>query len=369
LRLRAENKGAARRGAWANAGLSFPAPYRNLSGAGALGVWVKDDGKGALLNIQLGTPREYMSALWDHYVTLDFTGWRYVELLMRERDVEQMSAYQWPYGGNYDIYRNPLDMAHISEVNLYLNNLPPGDSTEVSISPIIALAVRPAELKNPTLTLNGRKLTLPVTLHSGDFLEAEPTGDCAHYNDKGDLLALIRPVTAADWPVLRSGENAVTFDCERPPGASARAEVTVNASGTVFGTSNPRSKVGWKYLAREYEMPRWITAPGNTNNVWDVPVRPGEQARLEFELSGGMDTPGLTVNGSTLKFPVTLKPGHKLICRGQRHWVVFDAERVQVAEGDLAAAPPVLKGGSNRVSFTCGTPDRAMVKLVKVYKP
>lgn len=369
LRLHAENKGAARRGAWGKAGLSFPAPYRSLSGAGALGVWVKGDGKGALLNIQLGTPREYMSALSDHYVTLDFTGWRYVELLMRERDVEQMSAYQWPYGGNYDIYRNPLDMAHISEVNLYLNNLPPGDSTEVIVSPIIALAVMPAKLKNPTLTLNGRKLTLPVTLHSGDYLEAEPTGDCAHYNDKGDLLALIRPATAADWPVLRSGDNAVAFDCERPAGASARAEVTVNASGAVFGTPNPRSKVGWKYLAREYEMPRWITAPANTNNVWDVPVRPGERARLEFELSGGMDAPVLTVNGDTLRFPVMLKSGHKLICRGQHHWVVFDAERTQVAEGDLAAAPPILKGGSNHMSFACGTPDRAMVKLVKVYEP
>jgi len=89
-------------------------------------VWVKGDGKGALLNLQLGTPREYMSTLSDHYVTLDFTGWRYVELLMRERDVGEMSNYEWPYGDYYGIYRTPLDMAHISEINLYLNHLPPG---------------------------------------------------------------------------------------------------------------------------------------------------------------------------------------------------------------------------------------------------
>jgi hypothetical protein len=137
----------------------------------------------------------------------------------------------------------------------------------------------------------------------------------------------------------------------------------------VFGTPNPRSKIGWKYLAREYELPRWVTAPVNTNNTWDVPVRPGEQARLEFELSGGMDTPVLTVNGHTLRFPVTLKSGHKLICPGQRRWVIFDAKRTQVAEGDLAAASPILKGGLNWVSFACGAPDRAMVKFVKVYEP
>lgn len=369
LRLRAENKSTARRGAWAKAGLTFAAPYRNLSGTGALGVWVKGDGKGALLNIQLGTPREYMQALSDHYVTLDFTGWRYIELLLRERDVERMSDYEWPYGGHYDIYRNPLDMTHISEVNFYLNNLPPSESAEVIVSPVMALVVQPAELKNPSLTVNGQRLTLPVTLKSGDFLELEPTGDCAHYDDKGDLLALVRPAAAAGWPALKSGENVVAFECKKPTGVSARAEITLSVFGTPFGTPNPRAKIGRKNLTREYEMPRWITAPEGANNVWDLPVRPNEQARLELELSGNMDKPVLTVNGQELRFPVVLKPGYRLICRGQRHWIVCDAKRAQVTEGDLAAAPPLLRGGSNRVSFTCSAPDRAMVKLVKVYEP
>jgi len=369
LRLRAENKSAARRGAWAKAALSFPAPYRSLSGADALGVWVKGDGKGALLNLQLGTPREYMHALSDHYVTLDFTGWRYVELLVRERDVERMSDCEWPYGGAYDIYRNGLDMAHISGFNLYLNDLPAGDSTEVVIGPVMALPIMPAELKTPVLTVNGRRLALPITLRSGDYLEVEPAGDCTHYDAKGDLLTLVRPTAAEAWPVLRAGENTLAFDCDRPPGASARAEVTLIASGTPFGTPNPPSRIGRRCLAREYEMPRWITAPQAANYVWDVLVRPREEARLEIELSGGMDRPVLTVNGHKLSFPVALKPGHKLTCRGQRHWAILDAQRAQVAEGDLEAAPPILNEGSNRVAFTCGAPDRAMVKLVKVYEP
>ncbi len=369
LRLRAENKGAARRGAWARAGLSYATPYRNFSGTGALGVWVKGDGKGALLNLQLGTPREYMSTLSDHYVTLNFTGWRYIELLMRERDVGEMSNYEWPYGGYYGIYRTALDMAHISEVNLYLNHLPPGDSTEVIVSPIMALPVQPAELKNPVLTVNGQKLTLPVALKSGDFLELEPAGDCVHYDDKGDLLARILPAFKADWPVLKPGENAVEFDCEKPTGVSARAEVTVCTDGTPFGTSNPRSSIGWNCLAREYELPRWITAQEDAGNAWEISVRPGETARLELELSGGMDTPILTLTGQSFRFPVTLKTGHKLVCRDQRHWAVFDANRVQVTEGELAAPLPILQGGSNRISFTCDAPDRALVKLVKVYEP
>ena len=82
-----------------------------------------------------------------------------------------------------------------------------------------------------------------------------------------------------------------------------------------------------------------------------------------------MDTPVLTVNGSVLRFPVVLKPGQRLVCRDQQHWTVFDEKRSKVAEGGLATAPPVLKGGPNRISFTCNTPDRAVVKLVKVYEP
>jgi hypothetical protein len=310
---------------------------------------VKGDGKGALLNIQLASPREYMGGRSDHYVTLDFTGWRYFELLFRERDVEQMHKYQWPYSGGYGVYRTGLDLAHISELNLYLNELPPGETTEVIIRPIMALPVQPAELKNPSLSVNGQTLTFPVTLKSGDFLELEPTGDCTHYNDKGDPLSSLHlPVL----PMLRPGENTVALDC-------ARAEVTVNAFGTPFGTLNPRRK----QIAREYDMPRWITAP----TEWDLSVRPREKARLELELTGGMDTPVLTVNGREVRFPVTLKPGEKLVCRDQRHWIVTDAKRKTIAEGNFATALPVLKGGPNRIAFTCAAPERAQVKLMKMY--
>jgi hypothetical protein len=126
--------------------------------------------------------------------------------------------------------------------------------------------------------------------------------------------------------------------------------------------------IGWKHLAREYDVPRWITAPEGPNNAWDLPVRPGEKARLEIELSGGMDRPILIVNGHELRFPVALKPGQKLVCRGQHHWLVVDAKRAAIAEGDLAPAPPILQGGLNRISFACAAPDRALVKLVKVYE-
>lgn len=375
LRLHAENKGASRVGAWARATLEFPAPYRSLNGAGAFGVWVKGDGKGALLNLQLGTPREYMHALSDHYVTLDFTGWRYVELLVRERDVERMADYTWPYGGAYDIYRNPLDMAHISQVSLYLNDLPTGASVEVTVSPVMALPVQSAALQNPTLIVNGQTLTLPFTLSSGDFAELEPDGLCTHFSDRGDPLDRIRlpyvaPASAgpAHVPMLRAGPNTFSFACTPPSNASARAEVTVNAFGAPFGTPNPRRRIGWEHLSREYEMTRLITEPAGPDNAWDVAVRPGEKAKLEIELCGAMGSPVLTVGGRALRFPVTLKTGERLLCRDGRRWTVIDAKRAAIAEGTLDTKVPVLQPGTTAIAFSCAAPDRAQVKVVKVYE-
>ena len=366
LRLKAENKGISSTGAWARAELTFAAPYRNLGGAGAFGVWVKGDGSGALLNLQVGTPREFMHALSDHYVTLDFTGWRYVELLVRERDVERMADYVWPYGGSYEMFRNPLDMAHISQVAFYLNAIPAGGIADVTVSPVMALPTRPAVLKHPTLTVNGKTLSLPFALASGDFLELEPDGLCTLHNDQGVPLARARPEAL---PFLRAGENAIRFDCERPPQVSARAEVTVNSLGVPFGNPQPRREIGWKQLGREYEMTRMFLASNDVDNAtWEVAVRPGAQASLEIEFCGAMTSPALTVNGCALRFPVTLRDGQRLFCRDRRHWKVIDSQRAVVAEGRLEEKVPVLAAGPNRISFVCLSPDRAQVKLVKVYE-
>jgi hypothetical protein len=81
-----------------------------------------------------------------------------------------------------------------------------------------------------------------------------------------------------------------------------------------------------------------------------------------------MTSPVLTVNGQTISFPVTIKSGQRLFCRDRRTWTVLDAKRNKIAEGTLDKRVPLLSAGANPVSFTCANPDRAQVKLVKVYK-
>jgi len=302
-----------------------------------------------------------------------------VELLARERDVDRMTDYVWPYGGAYDIYRNPLDMSHISQVTLYLNDLPAGGSVDVTVSPVMALPTQSALLNNPALTVNGQTLTLPFTLASGDFAELEPGGLCTHYNDKGDPLARTRcgtgvppvvssPGNMGETPMLHSGTNALTFACIPPSNVSARAEVTLSAFGAPFGTANPHRAINWSHLEREYEMTRLINAPDSPDNAWDIGVRPNEKAKLEIGLCGAMESPVLTVGGHAVRFPVTLTSGQRLLCRDGRHWTVLDSKRTTIAEGTLDAKVPSLRSGTTRVAFTCTSPDRAQVKLVKVYE-
>ncbi|MGH9706355.1 MAG: hypothetical protein ACRD5R_06320, partial [Candidatus Acidiferrales bacterium] len=96
--FRAKNSGITRDQAWARVGRSFK-PLFNMAQHPALGVWILGDGKGEVLNFQLVDTRGSDAAVGEHYVIVDFTGWKYCELV--EPEGARWSDYQWPY-------RNPL---------------------------------------------------------------------------------------------------------------------------------------------------------------------------------------------------------------------------------------------------------------------
>ena len=60
--LSAVNGTLTARGAWAGVVRRIPLPYGDFGDRPALGAWVKGDGSGALLNVQVTTPREYIEA-------------------------------------------------------------------------------------------------------------------------------------------------------------------------------------------------------------------------------------------------------------------------------------------------------------------
>jgi hypothetical protein len=395
LRIRARNANDTSRGAWSQIGTAYKHPYFSMMPGDAMGLWVKGDGSGALLNIQVRSPREYHGCISDHYVDLDFVGWRYVELLLRERDSERLTDYTWPYtggGGRHAVYRNAVDRAHLSEVNVLLNEIPAGGQVNILLSPIHSLSSRTVELANPQLQIGATAVTFPVTLQSGQYIELEEMDECVLYDERGELIRRFRP-QARTLPSLAEGSNSLRFDCAAPTDASARAEVTVVSLGPSFGSRRDESEINWNRLDREYDIPRVVTRTDEIDNAWSIVRRAdGPQGRqdgapvLEIEIeverlgrpekegeAAYLDTPIFTIGDASVRFPVRLFAGQRLICRDRTNWRVWGANGDEVASGNVAGSFPTLARGANRITVAFEKEScrdfRVLVKTAKVYQP
>ena len=224
----AVNEKAEPTAAWARVGKVF-SPDLDMGTCAALGVWVHGDGKGEVINFQLRSPQLYHGAYDEHIVTVDFVGWRYFELLLRERDAGRHYDFTWPYGWAMSVCRAPLDPRHLSELNIYYNNLPRGEEVTCHISPIRALPVVKATWENPAVTIGGKRVVFPVAMESGQYLEFRSKSDCALRDEAGAVVSEVSP--EGQEPSLVAGENMVELTCEATPGPIPRAEVTVIASG------------------------------------------------------------------------------------------------------------------------------------------
>ncbi len=298
--LSATNGGESPRGAWAKVGRRFD-PHLDMRPCDAIGLWVHGDGKGEILNIQLSNPRAYSIAYADNYVPIDFEGWRYVELLLRERDPRHYRAHVWPYRNQHGVFRTGLRRDHVSELNLFLNNLPPGETATVHLGPIRALPTAAVRLDAPRLVINGEAVELPVAMHSESCLELDPDGRWRLYDRRYELLE--RGRLEAPPPALRSGLNTLEFSSATE---GARAEITVISEDDPVRGKAPDAEIDWSALRYEYVTPRIVTALDGEQDRWRVVCRPGSGATLGAEItveqSGGSaeayDAPdALTVEG------------------------------------------------------------------------
>lgn len=244
----ATNSKSSRKGAWTMLEKTFTPPL-NLAAQQGMGVWIYGDGQGEILNFQVQSPHHVTEAMAEHYVTVDFTGWRYFELV--EPEGARFQDYQWPYNqpkltwdkesgsgdnapqhwvsGQYGIYRESVSYDQIATLSIWYNNLPPGKTVKTYISPIKALPLQYKKLTNPTITIGGKTLTFPVQIESGSYLEFNSISDCKLYNAAGAMVSEVKPV--GDVPTMVRGANSITFNATAE-GATPRAYVTVITEGS-----------------------------------------------------------------------------------------------------------------------------------------
>jgi hypothetical protein len=220
------HSGSTPRGAWTRAERTFNPPL-DLSRYQALGLWVYGDGQQHVLNLQLRSPQHVSAGIGDHYIPIDFSGWRYFELI--EPEGERYSDYAWPYGGISPIYRESVAYGQVASLGLWYNNLPPGRQAVCYLSPIKALPLVSNRLVHPSISISGQRIVFPVEVESGCYLELNSAEDCRLYDPQGRMLRSVAPEGEIPW--LETGSNEVRFDCGRYVNASPRANVTVISFG------------------------------------------------------------------------------------------------------------------------------------------
>jgi hypothetical protein len=284
--LTATNTGDAGAPCWARWTKTFDPPI-SLSGREAMGVWVHGDGKGEILNLQLRSPIHLTYAHGEHYITVDFTGWKYFELI--EPDAEDYRKCSWPYRSWYTIYRSTPRYNAISDLTVYVNNVPPGETVTCALSPVRGLPLVEQPIVNPSITVGDSRATFPVTIPTGSYLEYD--GRIGRlFGRQGELRAVVRP--EGDSISLAPGTNEVAFGCDVPEqGLRSRAMVTLGRFGEPMKNSRPTADVKWDEMAREVDLPQQILALDGEQNRWTTIVRGSHAIAPAFELTVHRVTP------------------------------------------------------------------------------
>lgn len=208
-------------GSWARLTRAFDPPL-DLGDRQALGLWVYGDGQGELLNLQLRSPDHITRSMAERYVTVDFEGWRYFELI--EPDADRWAGMGWPYGHPYYIYREYPSFGAIRSIDMWCNGLPPGGRCRVLVSAVRALPLRPVRVEGVEIASDGQRLALDATLETNSFLEMTPGGVVTTYDRWGNVLGEYAALSG--W-VAPSGESTLSVALKGEGSPRARVRVSV----------------------------------------------------------------------------------------------------------------------------------------------
>lgn len=301
------------------AGRTWAYPYLDISGHEAFAFDVKGDGSGRTLVLTVETPREFSRAFSQHVLKVDFTGWRKVAFLARERDADAIPnnlGYAPPF-------RNGLDFKHISAVSLAWAD---GKGGAPEASAVRAVPVAETVLRHPTLAVNGRTVEVPFDLKSGEWAELED-GRWTQYAPSGEA---VRRAGRGEF-ALEAGENRISWT---GPG---RAEVTTTEFGEPLPAIRPDASPEFVYL-----MPQRLAPKAGFDGLDPVPVAAGERRQLRLELVGRIRRPTLVVDGERFAFPVDVGRNERLLCLDGSSWQVVGPKRASLASGRLERPLPVL---------------------------
>jgi hypothetical protein len=198
-----------------------------------LGLWVRGDGKGELLTVELTNRfarREYC-AVRQYYVPITFTGERYFEFPSGEVSFWRYYDYEWGQGwdmgyglADWNQTLKGFDYTKVCRVAIGLNAIPPGEQVSCVVGGIKALKGLGTPLHSPTFELAGRRMAFEESIPPNSYLVYEG-GDEAEVRDM-DYKLLREVKVAGDKLDLSRGESVVglTYAGANGPAPWSRVE-------------------------------------------------------------------------------------------------------------------------------------------------
>lgn len=208
-------------------------PCLNLKTHQGLGAWIKGDGSGALLNLRLESPKHLsMGGRGDHFVKLNFSGWRYFELV--EIESSAFNDYLWPdeYHNVYNSYFYKVVFDCVDKLQVWLNHIPGGKTVSAEIRLVKALPLKEPVVENPAVRIGETALTFPVKMTPGMYLEYESMDNCKLYGPTGAFIQNVVPSGTA--LIALPGKNNISMSVETDVSILPRAGVSVMTRGKML---------------------------------------------------------------------------------------------------------------------------------------
>lgn len=204
-------------------------PGTDLSKHLGVGVWVKGDNGGGLIEFTIGLIKGNSFPRGVMYIRNDFTGWRYFALVEHqqsdEREVPIVEIDNRTYHTLQNFYGYYISATDYTRIETFDIKYYGGGTVE--LKPIKAVGHEERDLVNPTLIINGKKIKFNATLKSTDTLECDYNGNVRVIDKKFNLIS--NPTFEGELPVINSGSNEATFESDSPK--QTRVRITVGLLG------------------------------------------------------------------------------------------------------------------------------------------
>ena len=192
-------------------------------------------------------------------------------------------------------------------------------------------------------------------------------------DDESVLNSWSREQIAALDPVMfNEGENECRLETDDD---AMRTEITMFSFGKPMPALKPMAAMSGKsrdILSYEAVEPVVYAPSKGLDRPFPVTMRPGEAARLEFEIIGPVKEPMLTVQAQTGKtesarFETTIAEGERLFCKDGATWKVVKGFRTVRTGRVLRPLPNVA--GCCRIEVSSADPmsANARINLIKRY--